>query len=61
MPRPILAHTRAFIIFAVNRSQREMQKSTGTPSQSQDMESSFKDINTRLNGLDHRLDAIQAV
>jgi len=61
MTRPNLAHTCAFIIFAVNRSQKEIQKSIGTPSQSQGVESSFKDINTRLNGLDLRLDAIQAV
>jgi len=61
MTCPNLAHTCPFIIFAVNRSQREIQKFIGTPSQSQDTESSFKDINIRLNGLDHRLDAIQAV
>ena len=46
---------------SVNRSQKEIQKSVGSPSQASSTETYFKDVNHRLDSLDQRLDAIQAV
>ena len=46
---------------AVNRSQKEIQKSVGSPCQTALTETYFKDVNHRLDTLDQRLDAIQAV
>ncbi|KAF8972669.1 hypothetical protein BDZ97DRAFT_1913159 [Flammula alnicola] len=48
------------IIDLVNRSQKEIQKAMGSPAQDDSVESFVKDVNHRLNGLDQRLDAIQA-
>ncbi|KDR67995.1 hypothetical protein GALMADRAFT_283289 [Galerina marginata CBS 339.88] len=48
------------IIDLVNRSQKEVQKSIGTPSQQNCVDNLFKDVNHRLSGLDQRLDALQA-
>jgi hypothetical protein len=48
-------------VFAVNRSQKEIQKSVGSPCQTTPIETYFKDVNHRLETLDQRLDAIQAV
>ena len=45
----------------VNRSQKEIQKSVGSPCQTASTETYFKDVNHRLDTLDQRLDAIQAV
>ena len=50
-----------FFFPAVNRSQKEVQKSVGSPCQTASMETYFKDVNHRLDTLDQRLDAIQAV
>ncbi|KAF8159811.1 hypothetical protein B0H34DRAFT_768302, partial [Crassisporium funariophilum] len=49
------------IIDLVNRCQKEVQKSVGLPAQRAPMDTQFKDINHRMEGLDQRLDAIQAV
>lgn len=49
------------LLLQVNRSQREIQKSIGAPAQLDTIECLFKDVNHRLEGLDQRLEALNAV
>ncbi|KAJ3502833.1 hypothetical protein NLJ89_g8707 [Agrocybe chaxingu] len=49
------------IIDLVNRAQKEIQKCVGSPCQTETVETFFKDINHRLQGLDQRLEAMQSV
>jgi len=46
---------------SVNRSQKEIQKSIGTPAQADAVVVLFKEVTHRLESLDQRLDAINAV
>ncbi|KAF9564243.1 hypothetical protein CPC08DRAFT_660701, partial [Agrocybe pediades] len=48
------------IVDLVNRSQKEMQKTMGSPAQTDAVETFFKDVSHRMKELDQRLDAIQA-
>ena len=54
-------NVKSFLFSSVNRSQKEIQKSVGSPCQTASTETYFKDVNHRLDTLDQRLDAIQAV
>ena len=54
-------NVKPFLFSSVNRSQKEIQKSVGSPCQTASAETYFKDVNHRLDTLDQRLDAIQAV
>ena len=54
-------NVKTFSFSLVNRSQKEIQKSVGSPCQTASTETYFKDVNHRLDTLDQRLDAIQAV
>ncbi|KAF4610992.1 hypothetical protein D9613_006710 [Agrocybe pediades] len=49
------------IVDLVNRSQKEMQKTMGSPAQTDAVETVFNDVSHRMKELDQRLDAIQAV
>ena len=46
---------------SVNRSQTELQKAIGSPAQASTLEQLTKDVDRRLEALDKRIDAIQAV
>lgn len=46
---------------SVNRSQAELQKAIGVPAQDLTLERLTKDMDRRLDALDKRIDAIQAV
>ncbi|KAF9054604.1 hypothetical protein BJ165DRAFT_1523114 [Panaeolus papilionaceus] len=48
------------IIDLVNRSQRELQKSIGEPSQTPSVDALFKDVNGALSSVNQRLDSIQS-
>lgn len=56
-----LAWDRRLTICAVNRSQREIQRSLGNPAQASSVEQLSKDTSLRLDGLDKRLDALHLV
>lgn len=49
------------VIDLVNRSQKEIQKSIGSPTQAPAIDAFFKDVDRRLEGLNQRLDAAHAV
>jgi hypothetical protein len=46
---------------SVNRSQTELQKALGNPAQASMLERLTEDVDRRLEALDKRIDAIQAV
>ncbi|EDQ98327.1 uncharacterized protein LACBIDRAFT_303942 [Laccaria bicolor S238N-H82] len=48
------------VIDLVNRSQKEIQNSIGTPTQAPATDAFFKDVDRRLEGLNQRLDAAHA-